>query len=55
MRTYSIPQGSYSKLCGELNGKGMLKSGATNICITDSFCCEVETNTLVKQQYFSEN
>ena len=33
--------------CGDLNGKEIQKRGDTgiNICMADSFCCTVETNT----------
>ena len=31
--------------CGDLNGKEIQKRGDICICIADSFCCTVETNT----------
>ena len=32
-------------LCGDLNGKDTQKREAICICIAESFCCIVETNT----------
>ena len=34
-----------SVLCGDLNGKEIQKRGDICICIADSLCCTVETNT----------
>ena len=31
--------------CGDLNGKEIQKRGDVCICMADSFCCAVETNT----------
>ena len=31
--------------CGDMNGKEVQKVGDTCICMADSFCCTVETNT----------
>jgi len=31
--------------CGDLNGKEVQKAGDTCICMADSFCCAVESNT----------
>ena len=31
--------------CGDLNGKEIQKAGHICICIADSLCCTVETNT----------
>ena len=31
--------------CGDLNRKEAQKGGAICICVADSFCCTVETNT----------
>ena len=35
----------YSVLCGDLNGREIQKRGGICICITESLCCTVETNT----------
>ena len=41
-------------LCGNLIGKEIQNKGAICICIADSFCCTVETNTTV-QLYSNKN
>ena len=38
-------------LCGDLNGKEILKSGDICICIADSLCGTAETNTTLKLLY----
>ena len=48
MRTYGIAQGTdYSVVCGGLNGKEIWKRGGICICMADSLCCAVETNTIL--------
>ena len=42
MRTYCIAQGTYSMLCGDLNGKEIPKKGDICIPIADSLCCTPE-------------
>ena len=37
--------------CSDLNGKEILKSGDTCICVADSLCCTLETNITLKQLY----
>ena len=37
----------YSMLCGDPNGKEIQKRGDICICIADSLCCTVETNTIL--------
>ena len=38
-------------LCGNLNGKEVQKRGDICICIADSLCCTVETNTTLQSNY----
>ena len=47
MRTYCIAQGTYSMLCGDLNGKEIPKKGDICIPIADSLCCTAETNKIL--------
>ena len=51
MRTYCIAQGTYSVLCGDLNGKKIEKRGGICICIVDSLCCIVETDKKLLSNY----
>ena len=46
----------YSVLCGDLNGK-KIQGGAicVNICIADSLCCTIETNSVVQKLNFNKN
>ena len=41
----------YSVLCGNPNGKEILKRGAICICIADLLCCTAETNTTLYSNY----
>ena len=34
-------------MTGDLNEKEVQKGGDTCICMADSFCCTVETNTII--------
>ena len=43
----------YSVLCGDLNGKEIQKGGDKYICVADSLCCAVETNTKLQSQPYS--
>ena len=38
-------------LCGDLNRKGIPKRGDVCICIADSLCSRVETNTTFESNY----
>ena len=38
-------------LCGDQNGKEIQKRGDICICIADSLCCTVETNTILQSNY----
>ena len=38
-------------LCGDLDGKSIQKRGDLCICIADSLCCIVETNTILSSNY----
>ena len=51
MRTYCIAQELNSVLCVGLNRKKIQKWGAICICIADSLCCTVETNTTLQSNY----
>ena len=51
MTTYSIAQGLYSKLCGDLNGKEIQKRGDICIHTADSLGCAVETNTALSSNH----
>ena len=44
----------YWVLC-DLNGKDILKRGDICIQISDSLCCTVETDIIVKQLYSNKN
>ena len=37
--------------CGDLNGNKVQKGGDICICMADSFCCTVETNTTLQSNY----
>ena len=38
-------------LCGDVNGKEIKKRGDICVCIADSLCCTVETNTTMQSNY----
>ena len=38
-------------LCGDLNGKEILKAGDICRCTADSLCCTAETNTTLSSNY----
>ena len=37
--------------CGDLNGKEVQKEGDICICVADSLCCAVKTNTTLLSNY----
>ena len=41
----------YSVLCGDLNGWKVQKGGHICVSMADSFCCAVETNTMLWSNY----
>ena len=45
MRTYWTAQGTYSVLCGDLNGKEIQKRGDICSHLADSLCSTAETTT----------
>ena len=38
-------------LCGDLNGKEIQNRGDICVCIAESLCCTVETNTTLQSNY----
>ena len=52
MRTYCIAKGTLIH-CGDLNRKKVQKGGDICICMADSLCYTIETNTTLKSNYTS--
>ena len=48
MRIYCIAQGTLINALWHLNGKEIKKRGSIFLCIADSHCCTVETNTTLQ-------
>ena len=51
MRTCCTAQGTLLNALCDLNGKEIQERGDICIHIADSFCCTVETNTILQSNY----